>query len=76
MSFEASKAMVEHATAKGVNATFLPVVGGQHIDAWARPEIITQIFDFFDKSTGRQQKARTGRSAAPRRRPARGKTGA
>lgn len=75
MSFDASKAMVEHAKAKGVNVTFLPVVGGQHIDAWARPEIITQIFDFFDKYKGNQQKAGTARRGAQRR-PARGKTGA
>jgi poly(3-hydroxybutyrate) depolymerase len=51
MSFEGSKMMVDHAKAKGVDVTFLPVVGGQHIDAWARPEIISQIFDFFDKHT-------------------------
>jgi dipeptidyl aminopeptidase/acylaminoacyl peptidase len=53
MSFEGSKLMVDHAKAKGVDVTFLPVVGGQHIDAWARPEIITQIFDFFDKHKGK-----------------------
>ena len=49
MVFDASKTMVDHAKAKGVNATWLPVVGGMHTDAWAQPEIITQIFDFFDK---------------------------
>jgi poly(3-hydroxybutyrate) depolymerase len=48
MSFEASKAMVDHARAKGVDATWLPVVGGTHVDAWAQPEVIKQIFDFFD----------------------------
>ncbi len=48
MSFEASKAMVDHARAKGVDATWLPVIGGTHVDAWAQPEIIGQIFDFFD----------------------------
>jgi len=49
MVFDASKTMVDHAKAKGVNATWLPVTGGMHTDAWAQPEIITQIFDFFDK---------------------------
>jgi poly(3-hydroxybutyrate) depolymerase len=48
MVFDASKAMVEHAKAKGVAATFLPVTGGMHVDAWAQPEVIQQIFDFFD----------------------------
>ena len=48
MVFDASKTMVDHAKAKGVNATWLPVPGGMHTDAWARPEIIAQIFDFFD----------------------------
>jgi hypothetical protein len=24
------------------------VAGGLHTDAWAQPEIITKIFDFFD----------------------------
>jgi poly(3-hydroxybutyrate) depolymerase len=48
MVFDGSKAMVEHAKAKGVDATFLPVTGGMHVDAWAQPEVIKQIFDFFD----------------------------
>lgn len=48
MVFDASKAMVEHAKAKGVAATWLPVTGGMHVDAWAQPEVIEQIFDFFD----------------------------
>jgi len=48
MVFEASKAMVDHAKAKGVDATWLPVIGGSHIDAWAQPEVIKQIFAFFD----------------------------
>jgi poly(3-hydroxybutyrate) depolymerase len=48
MVFEASKTMVDHAKAKGIDATWLPVVGGKHVDAWAQPEIIKQIFDFFD----------------------------
>jgi poly(3-hydroxybutyrate) depolymerase len=48
MQFDASKAMVDHAKAKGVEATWLPVVGGMHTDAWAQPEVIAQIFDFFD----------------------------
>jgi poly(3-hydroxybutyrate) depolymerase len=49
MVFEASKVMVDHARAKGVDATWLPVPGGKHVDAWAQPEIISQVFDFFDK---------------------------
>jgi poly(3-hydroxybutyrate) depolymerase len=48
MVFDASKAMVDHAKAKGVDATWLPVAGGAHTDAWAQPEVIAQIFDFFD----------------------------
>jgi poly(3-hydroxybutyrate) depolymerase len=48
MVFDGSKAMVDHAKAKGVNATWLPVAGGTHVDAWAQPEVIRQIFDFFD----------------------------
>jgi poly(3-hydroxybutyrate) depolymerase len=48
MVFDASKAMVDHAKAKGVDATWLPVAGGAHTDAWAQPEVLEQIFDFFD----------------------------
>jgi poly(3-hydroxybutyrate) depolymerase len=48
MVFDASKAMVDHAKAKGVDATWLPVAGGAHTDAWAQPEVIEKIFDFFD----------------------------
>ena len=48
MVFDASKVMVDHAKAKGVDARWLPVPGGKHVDAWAQPEIISQIFDFFD----------------------------
>lgn len=48
MVFEASKSMVEHAQAQGVHATWLPVPGGAHTDAWAQPEVIEQIFNFFD----------------------------
>jgi poly(3-hydroxybutyrate) depolymerase len=48
MSFDGSKAMVDHAKAKGVDATWLPVVGGGHTDAWAQPTVLNQIFDFFD----------------------------
>ena len=48
MAFDTSKAMVDHAKAKGVDVTWLPVIGGTHIDAWAQPEVIKQIFDFFD----------------------------
>ena len=48
MVFDASKTMVDHAKAQGVNATWLPVLGGMHTDAWAQPEVIERIFDFFD----------------------------
>jgi poly(3-hydroxybutyrate) depolymerase len=48
MVFSASEAMVAHAKANGVSATWLPVPGGAHTDAWAQPSIISQIFDFFD----------------------------
>jgi poly(3-hydroxybutyrate) depolymerase len=48
MVFDASKAMVDHAKAKGVDATWLPVADGMHTDAWAQPEVIERIFDFFD----------------------------
>jgi len=48
MVFDGSAAMVDHAKAKGVDATWLPVAGGMHTDAWAQPEVIRQIFDFFD----------------------------
>jgi poly(3-hydroxybutyrate) depolymerase len=48
MEFSASQTMVEHAKAKGVSATWLPVAGGAHTDAWAQPPVINQIFDFFD----------------------------
>jgi poly(3-hydroxybutyrate) depolymerase len=51
MVFAASKTMVDHARDKGVDATWLPVAGGMHTDAWAQPDIIRQIFDFFDKYT-------------------------
>jgi len=55
MVFEASKAMVDHAAAKGVNVTWLPVIGGAHVDAWAQPEIIKQTFDFFDKNATKKK---------------------
>jgi poly(3-hydroxybutyrate) depolymerase len=48
MSFEGSKAMVDHAKMHGVDATWLPVPGGTHTDAWAEPAVLDQIFDFFD----------------------------
>ena len=54
MLFDASKTMVDHAKAKGVNATWLPVVGGAHTDAWAQPEILKQTFDFFDQHRTRR----------------------
>ena len=49
MVFDASKVMVDHAKEKGVNVTWLPVIGGAHVDAWAQPDILKQTFDFFDK---------------------------
>jgi poly(3-hydroxybutyrate) depolymerase len=55
MVFEASKTMVDHATAKGVNVTWLPVIGGAHVDAWAQPEILKQTFDFFDKNATKKK---------------------
>jgi len=55
MVFEGSKVMVDHAKAKGINATWLPVVGGMHTDAWAQPEILKQTFDFFDKYKTKQK---------------------
>jgi poly(3-hydroxybutyrate) depolymerase len=48
MVFDGSKAMVDHAKAKGVEASWLPVAGGTHVDAWAQPAVIEKIFDFFD----------------------------
>jgi poly(3-hydroxybutyrate) depolymerase len=48
MVFDASKTMVDHAQAKGVDVTWLPVAGGLHTDAWAQPQIVTKIFEFFD----------------------------
>jgi predicted peptidase len=44
MVFAASKTMVDHAKEQGVDATWLPVPGGMHTDAWAQPDIIKQIF--------------------------------
>jgi poly(3-hydroxybutyrate) depolymerase len=55
MVFDASKAMVDHAAAKGVNATWLPVIGGAHVDAWAQPDILKQTFDFFDKNAAKKK---------------------
>ena len=55
MDFNAGKAMIDRAKAKGVNATFVGVAGGQHTDAWAQPEIIKQIFDFFDAHKTKQK---------------------
>jgi len=48
MVFDGSKVMVDHAKAKGIDATWLPVPGGAHTDAWAQQEILNKIFDFFD----------------------------
>jgi poly(3-hydroxybutyrate) depolymerase len=55
MVFDASKTMVDHAKASGVDATWLPVIGGAHTDAWAQPEILKQTFDFFDKHRTKQK---------------------
>ena len=55
MVFEASKVMVDHAKAKGVNATWLPVVAGAHTDAWALPDILKQTFDFYDRYRTKQR---------------------
>jgi len=63
MQFEASKAMVDHAKAKGVPVEWLPVEGGMHVDAWALPDVMTKEFDFFDKYKTKQKKAgATGRT--------------
>jgi poly(3-hydroxybutyrate) depolymerase len=48
MAFSGSQAMAEHARARGVDATWLPVANGSHTDAWAQPAILAQTFDFFD----------------------------
>ena len=48
MVFDGSKVMVDHAKTKGVDATWLPVPGGAHTDAWAQQEILNKTFDFFD----------------------------
>ena len=55
MVFDASKVMVDHATAKGLNVTWLPVIGGAHVDAWAQPDILKQTFDFFDKNATKKK---------------------
>jgi predicted peptidase len=44
----AAQPMVDRAKAKGISVTFVGVPGGMHTDAWAQPDIIKQIFDFFD----------------------------
>ena len=48
MVFDGSKVMVDHAKAKGIDATWLPVPGGAHTDAWAQQDILNKTFDFFD----------------------------
>ena len=45
-SFDASRLMVERAKARGVDATFVPVRGGDHFESWATAA--PQIFNFFD----------------------------
>lgn len=47
MSYDASKQMVELAKKAGVDATFLGVPGGTHIEAWTK--VLPETFDFFDK---------------------------
>jgi poly(3-hydroxybutyrate) depolymerase len=76
MVFDGSKTMVDHAKAKGVNATWLPVPGGQHVDAWAQPEIIGQTFDFFDKYRTRGGRAGTATAGNRGRSTGRGQTAA
>jgi poly(3-hydroxybutyrate) depolymerase len=51
MAFDASRVMVDHAKAKGVDVTWLPVPGGSHTDAWALQDILNKTFDFFDAHT-------------------------
>lgn len=75
MVFDGSKAMVDHAREKGVNATFLPVVGGLHVDAWAQPEILAQTFDFFDKYKTKSPKTGTVTGKGGGGRPAAGTKG-
>ena len=48
IDFNAAQPMIDRAKAKGITVTFLPVPGGDHTAAWAQPDIIKQIFDFFD----------------------------
>jgi poly(3-hydroxybutyrate) depolymerase len=55
MVFDASKAMIDHAKAKGVDATWLPVPGGMHTDAWAQQVILDKTFDFFDAHKAKQK---------------------
>jgi poly(3-hydroxybutyrate) depolymerase len=57
MSFAASQAMYEHAKARGVTVEWLPVAGGAHTDAWAQPQVITRIFDFFDAHKTKQARS-------------------
>jgi predicted peptidase len=47
MDYKTSEEMVELAKKAGVNATFLGVPGGTHIEAWTK--VLPETFDFFDK---------------------------
>ena len=75
MVFDASKAMVDHAKAKGVDVTWLPVIGGQHVDAWAQPEIMKQEFDFFDAHKTKVKAGPARRSGGSRKGTARSRSG-
>jgi poly(3-hydroxybutyrate) depolymerase len=48
MSFDAAQTMADHAKAKGVDITWLPVAGGTHVEAWAEPAVVERTFAFFD----------------------------
>lgn len=47
MSFEAARVMAEAAKKSGVDAEWLPVKDGDHLEAWTR--VFPQMLDFFDK---------------------------
>jgi len=47
MSFDGTKAMVEHAKEHKLDVTFIPVKDGDHTGAWA--QVAPQIFDFLDQ---------------------------
>jgi len=75
MVFDASKTMVDHAKAKGIDVTWLPVIGGQHVDAWAQPEIMKQEFDFFDAHKTKVKAGPARRSGGSRKGTAQSRSG-